>query len=189
MYSSLVACIIRRDIELSFLQYRKTVTVVDETTLIWEWHLAPLMCSYNTSYHSTTKYTPFNLIYGMKTDITCIPNRGTATNQLWWRICGRVNTASSINKKNSRTRHQWIKQEVQRKGVHDKSASEHNLEVGEKVLIDNQLFVAKYKKFSPMWIGPFVIIKIINKQNMEVKIKKTDHKSTMCANLKVHESR
>ena len=29
------------------------------------------------------------------------------------------------------------------KEVHDKSASEHNLEVGDKVFIDNQLFVSK----------------------------------------------
>ena len=37
-------------------------TVVDKTTLNWEWYLAPLMFSYNTSYHSTTKTTPFNLL-------------------------------------------------------------------------------------------------------------------------------
>ena len=46
---------------------------------------------------------------------------------------------------------------------HDRSSTEHNLEVGDKVLIDNQLFVSKDKKFSPMWIGPFEITKIINK--------------------------
>ena len=51
-------------------------------------------------------------------------------------------------------------------------ATEHNLEVGDKVLFDNQLFVAKNRKFSPMWIGPFEITKIINKLNVEVKIKK-----------------
>jgi hypothetical protein len=57
------------------------------------------------------------------------------------------------------------------KEQHDKSAKEHNFQVGDEVLIDNQLFVSKNKKFSPMWIGPFVITKIINKQNVEVKIK------------------
>ena len=44
--------------------------------------------------------------------------------------------------------------------------------MGDKVLIDNQLFVSKNKKFSPMWIGPFEITIVINKQNVEVKIKK-----------------
>jgi transposase InsO family protein len=35
--------------------------VVDETTLNWEWYLAPLMFCYNISYHSTTRTTPFEL--------------------------------------------------------------------------------------------------------------------------------
>ena len=34
--------------------------------------------------------------------------------------------------------------------VYDKAAPENNLEVGDKVLVNNQLFVAKNKKFSPM---------------------------------------
>ena len=50
------------------------------------------------------------------------------------------------------------------KEVHDRSATEHNLAVGDKVLIDNQLFVSKNQKFLPMWIEPLEITKIINKQ-------------------------
>ena len=57
---------------------------------------------------------------------------------------------------------------------------EHNLQVGDKVLVDNQLFVAKNKKFSPMWIGPFEITKIINKQNVEVKIKNRTQIYNVC---------
>ena len=67
------------------------------------------------------------------------------------------------------------------KEIHDRTASEHNLEIGDKVLIDNQLFASKNKKLSPMWIGPFEITKIINKQTVEVKVKKTDHKSSTYA--------
>ena len=53
----------------------------------------------------------------------------------------------------------------------NKTAKTYNFQVGDKVLIDNQLFVSKNKKFSPMWIGPFVITKVLNKQNVEMKIK------------------
>ena len=60
-------------------------TVVDETNLNWEWYLAPLMFSYNTSYHSTTKTTLFNLLYGMKPRLPSFPveelQRQTAVNQ------------------------------------------------------------------------------------------------------------
>jgi hypothetical protein len=47
--------------------------VVDETTLNWEWYLAPLMFCYNTSYHSTTRSTPFELTYGMKPRLSSLP--------------------------------------------------------------------------------------------------------------------
>ena len=57
------------------------------------------------------------------------------------------------------------------KEQHDITAKAHNFLVGDKVLVDNHLFVSKNKKFSPLWIGPFVITKVINKQNVEVKIK------------------
>ena len=72
---------------------------------------------------------------------------------------------------------------------HDKSAKEHNFQVGDEVLIDNQLFVSKNKKFSPMWIGPFVITKIINKQNVEVKIKKQNANLQRMRTQKVHRPR
>ena len=47
--------------------------VVDKTTHYWEWYLAPQMFSYNTSYHSTTRNTPFNLLYGMKPRLPSFP--------------------------------------------------------------------------------------------------------------------
>ena len=36
---------------------------------------------------------------------------------------------------------------------HGRPATTHNFQMGDTVLIDNQLFVSKNKKFSPMWIG------------------------------------
>ena len=64
--------------------------------------------------------------------------------------------------------------------VRNKSISEHNLEVGDKVLIDNQPYMSKNKKFSPSWIGPFEITEIINKLNVEVKIKNRSQIYNVC---------
>jgi hypothetical protein len=145
-------------------------TVVDETTLNWEWYLAPLMFSYNTSYHSTTKTTPFNLLYGMKPRLPSFPveelqriNYGEGFVAERMQLLQQTRRMAEANSSEASEKY---------KEQHDKTAKEHNFQVGDQVLIDNQLFVSKNKKFSPMWIGPFVITKIINKQNVEVKIKK-----------------
>ena len=57
------------------------------------------------------------------------------------------------------------------KEAHYKSASKHNLEICDKVLIDNHLPGAKNKNISLMWIGLFVNSKTINEENVELKIK------------------
>ena len=57
------------------------------------------------------------------------------------------------------------------KNDHYKNASIHNYKIGDKVLINNQLFVSKNEKFAPVRFGPFEVSKIINEQNVEVKFK------------------
>ena len=47
--------------------------VVDESTQNWEWYLAPLMFCYNTSYHMTTRSSPFELLYDMKPRLPSLP--------------------------------------------------------------------------------------------------------------------
>jgi hypothetical protein len=49
------------------------MNVVDENTLNWEWYLAPLMLCYNTLYHTMTKSTPYELLYGMKPRLPSLP--------------------------------------------------------------------------------------------------------------------
>ena len=144
-------------------------TVVDETTLNWEWYLAPLMFSYNTSYHSTTKTTPFNLLYGMKPRLPSFPveelqriNYGEGFVAERMQLLQQARRLAESDSSEASEKY---------KEHHDRAAKVHDFQVGDEVLIDNQLFVSKNKKFSPMWIGPFVITKIINKQNVEVKIK------------------
>jgi hypothetical protein len=110
-------------------------TVVDETTLNWEWYLAPLMFSYNTSYHSTTKKTPFDLLYGMKPRLPSFPveelkriNYGE----------GFVAERMQLLQQARRMAEQDSEEASEKyKEQHDKTAKEHNFQVGDKVLIDN----------------------------------------------------
>jgi hypothetical protein len=47
--------------------------VVDESTLNWEWYLAPFMFCYNTSPQRTINLLPFELTYCMKLRLPAIP--------------------------------------------------------------------------------------------------------------------
>ena len=56
---------------LSAMLFNKTIakymsTHVDSTTLDWEGYVPAMVFSYNTSYHSTIRTTPFELTFGMK---------------------------------------------------------------------------------------------------------------------------
>jgi hypothetical protein len=46
--------------------------VVDESTLNWEWYMAPLMF-YNRSYHRTIDTSLYKLTYGLKPTLPSFP--------------------------------------------------------------------------------------------------------------------
>ena len=56
------------------------------------------------------------------------------------------------------------------KEAHDKKASQHNLKEGDYAYLDNQLFPGKNKKLAQRWIGPYLVKKVINDQNVELQI-------------------
>jgi hypothetical protein len=56
------------------------------------------------------------------------------------------------------------------KATHDKKASEHNLQEGDYAYRDNQLFLGKNKKLSQRLIGPYLVKRVINEQNVELQI-------------------
>jgi hypothetical protein len=56
------------------------------------------------------------------------------------------------------------------KEAHDRKASQHGLKEGDYSFLDNQLFLGKNKKLSQRWIGPYLVKKVINHQNVELQI-------------------
>jgi hypothetical protein len=56
------------------------------------------------------------------------------------------------------------------KEAHDRKASQHDLKEGDYACLDNQLFLGKNKKLAQRWIGPYLVKKVINDQNVELQI-------------------
>ena len=126
------------------------------------------MFCYNTSYHSTTRSTPFKLTYGMKPRLPSLPipelqrisyGEGFVSERLQLLKKAReIALADSFKAGDSY------------KATHDKKASQHNLQEGDYAYIDNQLFLGKNKKLSQRWIGPYLVKRVTNEQNVELQI-------------------
>jgi hypothetical protein len=126
------------------------------------------MFCYNTSYHSTTRSTPYELTYGMKPRLPSLPipelqrisyGEGFVSERLQI-----LKKAREIALADSFKAGDWYKE------AHDKKASEHNLLEGDYAYLDNQLFWGKNKKLSQRWIGPYLVKRVINEQNVELQI-------------------
>ena len=117
-----------------------------------------MVFSYNTSYHSTIKTTPFELTFGMKPRLP--EEVGPEAQRLHYgedfasdriRI---LQQAREIANKFSES------EKVKAKKYFDKNTSDSDLKVGDKVLYSETDFVGKNKKFAAKWTGPVSIVKI-----------------------------
>ena len=59
---------------------------------------------------------------------------------------------------------------IKHKEAHDQHSKPHNLKIGDKVWVDNQVFLNKNKKFAKKWTGPYLVTDVLNKQNVELQL-------------------
>ena len=132
-------------------------TFVDSTTQDWEDYVPAMVFSYNTSYHSTIKTTPFELTFGMKPRL---PEEVSPESQ---RLHYGENFASDRIRILQQARQQILfsdSEKEKEKQYFDKNTSDRKLKIGDKVLYSETDFVGKNKKFAAKWTGPVSIVKI-----------------------------
>ena len=126
------------------------------------------MFSYNTSYHSTTKSTPFQLLYGMKPRLPAFP--GPELDRINYGEHFVAERLQILKKARQIAMDNSLLAGEKHKQAHDVKSKPHNIKEGDMVFVENQLFLGKNKKFSAKWVGPFLVTKVINEQNVEVQI-------------------
>ena len=142
---------------------------VDDSTLDWEDYLAPLMFCYNTSFHRSTKATPFFLTYGMEARQPGLPGPDvrrkfygeSSTDELLLRLMAARNVARQNNELAS----------DRAKDDFDKKAQPHAFSSGQLVLLDEHSFLHKNAKLAPKWTGPHRVVRLKNDNNVELKLK------------------
>ncbi len=113
----------------------------DDSTLDWEMYLAPLMFSYNTSFHRTIKTSPFFLTYGMEPRLPTLP-----TPDLRQKFYGESTTDDLIQKllltrDIARRNSEVASEETERQ--FNKKAEPHAFLPDQLVLLDEHSFLTK----------------------------------------------
>jgi len=109
--------------------------------------------AYNTSEHSATGYTPFELVFGhpasLPTARSSEPSPQYNYDDYVSELKGRLQTPHLVAKKN------LIASKVRSKDYYHKGTEVMKIEVGDKVLLyDKTVQRGRSQKLSSQWIGP-----------------------------------
>jgi hypothetical protein len=146
----------------------------DDSTLDWELYLAPLMFSYNTSFHRTIKTSPFALTFGIEPRLPALP-----TPDLRRKFYGESTTDDLIRKllltRDIARRNSEVASEEAEKQF-NKSAQPHAFLPDQLVLLDEHSFLAKNQKLAPKWSGPHKILRLKGDCNVEILLRRNNKK-------------
>jgi hypothetical protein len=143
---------------------------VNEAQTNWDEWVPFATYAYNTSEHSATGYTPFELVFGHPSSLLSAlrsePSPQYNYDDYVSELKGRLQTANHVAKKN------LIASKVRSKDCYDKGTEEMKIEVGDKFLLyDETMRRGRSRKLSSQWIGPYEVIEV-NKVNATIKGRK-----------------
>lgn len=116
---------------------------------------------YNTSTHTATGYTPFELVYGFKASMPSILQAQPMTQYNYddfvAELRGRLQTAHQV------ARERLIQAKATSKEHYDQNANNFSFKAGDKVLLyDETVRRGRSRKLSSQWIGPYEIVNLGN---------------------------
>lgn len=135
----------------------------------WDEWVPYAMFTYNTTPHTATTYTPYELIYGHQATLPTSLNYPPKTNYTYdnyaMELKEKLRAAHQVAKENLK------EEKIKAKTYYDKKARKNTFKTGNKVLLyDETLRRGRSKKLDALWTGPYTIIE--KKSNVNYKIKK-----------------
>jgi hypothetical protein len=122
---------------------------------------------YNTSTHTSTGYTPFELVYGfiasMPSTLQGDPSTQYNYDDFFIELKGRLQTSHKI------AREQLINAKEKSKEYYDRDAKETTFKIGDRVLLyDETVRGGRSRKLCSQWLGPYEIVSL-DKVNANIK--------------------
>lgn len=143
----------------------------------WCTWLPYAMFVYNTTPHTSTNFTPFELLFGHIADLPQTLKNAPET-------CYNYDTYANILKAKFRRSHELARQSInshktKSKQYYDKNTKQINLNTGDQVLLRNN---ARKNKLEQIWTGPYFVTGVISPENTIIKVKnknKTVHNNRL----------
>lgn len=153
---------------------------INENQTDWDNWLPMATFAFNTTIHSSTKYTPYELVFGylprLPTSITQPPEFHYTYDDYIQDLKMKLNKSYEIAKQNIHESKETNKR------YYDKNASHEDYQIGDLVYLLNETSKpSTSKKLNPLYTGPYEIIEINSPVNLTLKIKRR--------NFKVHKNR
>jgi hypothetical protein len=122
---------------------------------------------YNTTIHTDTKCTPFELVYGFKSEVPSALRESPGIQYNYedylTELKGRLQTAHEM------AREKLISRKEKSTEYYDKGAEPFELNVGQRVLLyDETVRRGRSRKLSPQYIGPYEVLSV-NGVNATIK--------------------
>ena len=141
---------------------------VNEDQTNWDEWMPYATYVYNTTVHSATKFTPFELIYGFKSEIpTALKEKPSVHynyDDYLMELRGRLQSAHEV------ARQRLVTKKEESKKYYDKGTEPCDFQVGQKVLLyDETVRRGRSKKLSPQYVGPYDVVAV---EGVNVTIKR-----------------
>lgn len=131
----------------------------------WDDYIQFATFTYNTTPHSRTQFTPFELMFGEKANIPSSvqkkPDIVYNYDDYFFELKNKLQNAHEIAKEN------LFRSKILNKNQYDKKVHIININIGDKVLLEN----TTNKKLESKYDGPYEVIKIISDVNTKILIK------------------
>ncbi|KAL4153144.1 hypothetical protein QTP88_000977 [Uroleucon formosanum] len=145
---------------------------IDNHAQNWCEHLPFVTFAYNSAVHKSTNFQPYELLYGNPVELPSPLQRRTEPCYTYdnyaYEMKQKMQNAYGL------ARELLIKTKHKTKEYYDREQNEQNIHVGDKVLI---LDHTRKHKLTPIWVGPYPVIKVLE-YNIKIQKEKANRYST-----------
>jgi hypothetical protein len=132
---------------------------VSEDQTNWDIFIPFAMYSYNTTVHTATAFTPFELVYGFKSEVPSALREAPTVQYTYDDYAAELR--SRMQSANEIARQRLLSSKEKSKVYYDERTEAPDFQVGQRMLLfDETVRRGRSKKLSPQYIGPYEILKV-----------------------------